>query len=748
MREPVTIGDQTFIFNDKSGWTDKKTKLPADKGLLPLLDKMSPELEQETPKKKLRIKIDSSVEPVIIAGQKFVYDKNYGWIDAKTKKLAPESLKNVLSFVSPPKTEAEGPPEEDVEETKQKAKEDKAIADILDTTPEVIKSFGVFGQVGLIEKPTEESEKDASRVRKKDDVDVGLNRVIMKMIDHLASIDAVLKQKIVQRKETASNLAAAQREQMIESSSESEGDAQKISDRDMEEIENQNEEKDASPVSKLALAGLAAGAIALMYKPIMSMVKDFSERIGDIGEMFNKALEGINDVFEFIVSPFDSASSLPTENENVSNQDGSTVGDIPQPAALDQQTQIQTPETPQLTQPQQDNSGSPSIAAPLVAGAAALGTAALASRGGVPASRSPTRAPVIAPPIRPTPQSSPVPRPSLMQRATQSVRRFMAPVLRSPVALPLAAAAGAVALGSTLLSNDEPETPPPGSPVPQPNGTPQAPDAQRLDAPTLTGSNGRLDPSSLRSITGGGKLQPAAADAYERMVAAARADGIQWSLTDSYRTYEEQVRLAREKGLYRDGGLAAVPGQSNHGWGTAVDLGGGANRNNTPQNDWLRRNAHRFGFQTIPREPWHWEYKGPGVQVGANAPTIGDHMDSAVAAVEQLTSEGVQAVVSGLKDFIKTDTVLRNPNTETMVNANKIVAAARQKVAMKVEARTTPPPPSPAPAAMAVDRQNANPDRTGTVETIRERDDAVILNQYIQYFNVGRPPVEEPAALP
>ena len=114
------------------------------------------------------------------------------------------------------------------------------------------------------------------------------------------------------------------------------------------------------------------------------------------------------------------------------------------------------------------------------------------------------------------------------------------------------------------------------------------------------------------SLSGDHKLQPSAAAAYEAMVQAAKADGITWSITSSYRPYATQVKLAQEKGLYSQGGLAAQPGKSNHGWGTALDLGGGANSRGTKQNDWLMANAGRFGFSTIPREPWHWEYNPPG----------------------------------------------------------------------------------------------------------------------------------------
>lgn len=121
----------------------------------------------------------------------------------------------------------------------------------------------------------------------------------------------------------------------------------------------------------------------------------------------------------------------------------------------------------------------------------------------------------------------------------------------------------------------------------------------------VTGENGRLDTSQLVDVDGNGNfLAPAAANAWQQMVAAAAADGINLAIGNSYRPYETQVRLAEEKGLYSEGGLAAEPGTSNHGWGTAVDIV------RSPQaEEWLRNNAAQYGFSTIPREPWHWEYK-------------------------------------------------------------------------------------------------------------------------------------------
>lgn len=125
--------------------------------------------------------------------------------------------------------------------------------------------------------------------------------------------------------------------------------------------------------------------------------------------------------------------------------------------------------------------------------------------------------------------------------------------------------------------------------------------------------NGRIPSNALTNVGGGHKMYGDAAKAYTQMRDAARRAGVNIKLTDSYRTYASQVDVAKRKGIYGvrqpNGklGLAARPGTSNHGLGKAVDVNleasPGASR-------WLRDNAARFGFKTIPREPWHWEYKG------------------------------------------------------------------------------------------------------------------------------------------
>jgi LAS superfamily LD-carboxypeptidase LdcB len=127
--------------------------------------------------------------------------------------------------------------------------------------------------------------------------------------------------------------------------------------------------------------------------------------------------------------------------------------------------------------------------------------------------------------------------------------------------------------------------------------------------------NGLVPPSALCPLGAGAHaMRCDAAAAYRELSGAfAGAFGTPLCLTDSYRTYAEQVRLYGEKPE-----LAAVPGTSDHGWGLAVDLCGGVERFGTPQYAWMVANAGRFGF-LHPRwadpgngreEPWHWEYDG------------------------------------------------------------------------------------------------------------------------------------------
>ena len=139
---------------------------------------------------------------------------------------------------------------------------------------------------------------------------------------------------------------------------------------------------------------------------------------------------------------------------------------------------------------------------------------------------------------------------------------------------------------------------------------------------------GQLAEAKLHKIEGGGKLHHCAADAYEAMDAAAKAEGIELKPTsagDTYRTLAAQLagfnqryqlepiegastRTYEGKKWYLKKGMAplAAPGTSKHNLGIAIDIANASG----PRLAWLVKNAPEFGFswEVVPEEPWHIRY--------------------------------------------------------------------------------------------------------------------------------------------
>ena len=96
----------------------------------------------------------------------------------------------------------------------------------------------------------------------------------------------------------------------------------------------------------------------------------------------------------------------------------------------------------------------------------------------------------------------------------------------------------------------------------------------------------------------GKPMRPDVARAFDRMEAAARADGIALIITSGYRSDAEQAELYKR---HPDPKWVAPPGKSLHRLGTELDLGPAA------AYGWLARNAGRFHFiKRYSWEPWHY----------------------------------------------------------------------------------------------------------------------------------------------
>jgi hypothetical protein len=108
----------------------------------------------------------------------------------------------------------------------------------------------------------------------------------------------------------------------------------------------------------------------------------------------------------------------------------------------------------------------------------------------------------------------------------------------------------------------------------------------------------------------GKPMRPDVALAFDRMAAAARADGVALVITSAFRSDAEQARLFAQ---HPDPRWVAPPGRSLHRLGTELDLGPPA------AYGWLARNAKRFHFvQRYSWEPWHY-----GFTLNAGSTSVG-----------------------------------------------------------------------------------------------------------------------------
>jgi soluble lytic murein transglycosylase-like protein len=98
----------------------------------------------------------------------------------------------------------------------------------------------------------------------------------------------------------------------------------------------------------------------------------------------------------------------------------------------------------------------------------------------------------------------------------------------------------------------------------------------------------------------GRPMRPDVAAAFDRMAAAAAADGLGLIVTSGFRSDAEQARLWAAN---PDPKWVAPPGKSLHRLATELDLGPPA------AYGWLARNSERFGFvKRYSWEPWHFGY--------------------------------------------------------------------------------------------------------------------------------------------
>jgi hypothetical protein len=147
--------------------------------------------------------------------------------------------------------------------------------------------------------------------------------------------------------------------------------------------------------------------------------------------------------------------------------------------------------------------------------------------------------------------------------------------------------------------------------------------------------NGLVDPGALVTVESDCRLARAAAPSFVRLLAAARADGVNLATDSCYRPLADQKAVRGN--ACGNGNCAcaatisqnATVGTSFHGWGKAVDFtvdGHSLTDPFSPAERWLNAHAGTYGWNhpafallgTACPEAWHWEWVGDGGELHAS----------------------------------------------------------------------------------------------------------------------------------
>lgn len=176
-------------------------------------------------------------------------------------------------------------------------------------------------------------------------------------------------------------------------------------------------------------------------------------------------------------------------------------------------------------------------------------------------------------------------------------------------------------------------------------------DLAMVPTPTMPGRG--QDERSLRQVT---------FDDLQKMVAAAKAEGLTLQLGSGYRSYATQQVLfsnySRQYGEAAAARFSARPGHSEHQSGLAADFVGASGAcwvsecfESQPEGKWLAAHAHEYGFilrypkgkQSIvgyQYEPWHFRYVGRELagalkQSGLTLEEAWPHLEKALSELKE-----------------------------------------------------------------------------------------------------------------
>ncbi len=178
--------------------------------------------------------------------------------------------------------------------------------------------------------------------------------------------------------------------------------------------------------------------------------------------------------------------------------------------------------------------------------------------------------------------------------------------------------------------------------------------------------NGRMDPDRMMTFSSC-TLERDAAYTYALMASAAEKDGVTLQPLECYRSFGQQKNAYERRCPITDiavfekdpitgeqfqsgtrsqrvcsGPPTARAGESNHGWGRAIDFSNGTRTLGCRDRAfiWLQSNAYQFGWVhpywakcgLRTAEPWHWEYAS--LTGSSNLLPVNDLREMLISSVE------------------------------------------------------------------------------------------------------------------
>ena len=179
-------------------------------------------------------------------------------------------------------------------------------------------------------------------------------------------------------------------------------------------------------------------------------------------------------------------------------------------------------------------------------------------------------------------------------------------------------------------------------------------------------ANGNLPDNMLVNIDtpDGGKseamLNTQAAADFNKMVAAAKQDGVNITVSQGYRKLGSPDEgcgggftqwCAWKKYKEGTGNLAAKPGTSNHGWGSAIDVENC--RKGSKVHTWLKNNSQKFGFYPLASESWHWDHKGSASSLRGGAEDVAPTTTTTDTTTKTVTNQDLDKAKNVVANYDK-----------------------------------------------------------------------------------------------